>query len=222
MEKLPYLKDKVLTNIPAVVRIVKRVGQYPETDYNTKQETGRMQTLYNFDLDGTTYRHYAKEREEEVLCLFKAGELVQVVRQEQTKADGKRIQFLVWTPTEGTEARAAATPQPQSNTRQTATQREMKENKENQEEKSIAICLQGFMQAYIAGTDFGTGNINSSGAVEQSLAYAVQAREALLKKAKEIHSGIPEMKHDPITAAEAAAAFGDDVPTFNPHAPSSL
>lgn len=194
MEKLPYLKDFVQTNIPMIVTIAKRVGQYPETDYNTKQETGRMQTLYNFTLpDGTTVRHYAKEREEETLRNFAAGEDVQVVRQESDK-NGKRITFLVWTPTEGAEARLAANPPRQSNTQQTATQREMKGQKEEQEEKSIAISLQGFMQAYVSGTSHVDKHNTEGTLVSEALAFAVKARAACLRKAKELHLGIAPLE----------------------------
>lgn len=194
MEKLPYLKDFLSTNIPVVVSIVKRVGQYPETDFNTKQPTGRMQTLYNFKIEsgehaGIICRHYAKEREEETLGLFSAGESVQVVRQETMK-EGRLIHFLVWTPTEGAEARLAANPPVQSNTRQTATQRDLKEREEERELKDISICLQGFAQAFIIkGSD-------PTAAISQ----AVIARSLLLKAAKEAHLGIPSLPEPSVDA----------------------
>jgi hypothetical protein len=150
MVTYPYLKDFVQTNIPLVVRIVKRVGQYPETDFNTKQPTGRMQTLYNFELPtGETVRHYGKEREEETLSMFSAGESVQVTRQEANK-DGKRYTFLVWTPTEGAEQRLAANPPLKSNTQQTATQREMKDREDENIARDFKLGLAGVVQAMIA------------------------------------------------------------------------
>lgn len=145
MEKLDYLKNHLQTNIPLTVRIVKRVGQYPETDYNTGAKTGRMQTLYNFELpSGEKVRHYAKEREEETLGHFQAGEEVRVVRQEADK-NGKRITFLVWTDLDGAEARLAANPPVRTNLQETASKRELKERKDEQDEmwakKDIAATL---------------------------------------------------------------------------------
>lgn len=213
MEKLPYLKDHQLTNVPLKVRIVKRVGQYPEKDFNTGAPTGRMQTLYNFALpDETIVRHYAKEREEETLALFAAGESVQVVRQEANK-DGRRITFNVWSPVDGAEARQAANPPLQSNTRQTATQREMKEHKEEQEEKSIAISLQGFMQqiipALIETWADDLGNFEHHKIINEALEIAVKAREACLKKAKEIHHGI-SLPQPSTSIDEVNKVFGSD------------
>lgn len=143
MEKLPYLKDQLQTNIPKLVTIAKRVGQYPETDYHTKQPTGRMQTLYNFHLpDGPTVRHYAKEREEEVLSLFNAGETVQVVLQEgKNEETGNRYTFPVWTPKEGAEARAAANPQPSGNTRMDGDRKKLEEKTKAEEAKWERIAL---------------------------------------------------------------------------------
>lgn len=201
MEKLDYLKDHVQTNIPAIVTIHKRVGQYPETDFNTKQPTGRMQTLYNFQLsNGRMVRHYAKEREEEVLRMFQAGESVQVVRQESTNDKGQRFTFLVWTPTEGAEARAAANPQPMSNTRQTATERELKDRDEKQETREIQISLAGLMQAFII----------QGKNTDDALKAAEDARTKLIKRATEIRVGIGPMTHSPQQIADVNAAFGED------------
>lgn len=136
MEKLPYLKDQLQTNIPKLVTIAKRVGQYPETDYVTKKPTGKMQTLYHFHLpDGPTVRHYAKEREEEVLMHFQPGETVQVVRQEKVGDDGKRFSFLVWTPADGAEARAAAAPSMHTNTHLAKEAKKLEERQYNENEK---------------------------------------------------------------------------------------
>ncbi len=136
MDKPPYLKELVQTNIPVVVRITKRVGQYPETDFKTKAETGRMQTLYNFTLpNGQVARHYAKEREEETLSMFSSGEEVQVVWQEgKNEETHQTFRFPVWTPKEGAEARLAANPPAQSNTQQTASKREFDERERLKEE----------------------------------------------------------------------------------------
>jgi hypothetical protein len=204
--KLPYLKEHLQTNIPVVVTISKRVGQYPETDFNTKQPTGKMQTLYNFTLPtGQAVRHYAKEREEEVLSLFSAGEEVQVVLAEgKNENTGARFTYPVWTPKEGAEARAAANPQPMSNTRQTATQNELKEQQQHREEKDIQIALQGFAQAYIIqGMD-----------IDKALESAVIARKKLIAKAGEVYHGIT-MPTPSVSIDTVNEAFGDTPPPPN-------
>jgi hypothetical protein len=148
-QKLGYLKDSLLTNVPKLVTMAKRIGQYPETDYTTKQPTGRMQTLYTFHLpDGPDVWHYAKEREEETLSLFKPGETLQVVRQESVKDDGKRISFLVWTPPEGAEARMAATPQ-MGNTRLAGDAKKLEEQKEEEAKKWLRIDTSKIVFGYM-------------------------------------------------------------------------
>lgn len=210
--KLEYLKEHLSTNIPLPVVIMKRVGQYPETDFSTKQPTGRMQTLYNFQLPtGQIVRHYAKEREEDVLQHFHTGETVQVVRQESNR-DGKLIHFLVWTPKDGAEARAAANPQPMTNSRQTATQRDLKDREEEREQKDIQICLQGFMQAFVAS---GTDAKSTDQLVEAALAFAEKAREAIIKRSAEIRIGVGPMSHPPAQLKAAEDTFGVD-PTMPP------
>lgn len=158
--KLGYLKDSLLTNVPKLVTMAKRIGQYPETDYTTKQPTGRMQTLYTFHLpDGPDVRHYAKEREEETLSLFKPGETLQVVRQESVKDDGKRISFLVWTPPEGAEARMAASPQ-MGNTRMAGDAKKLEDRQNAESEKwakkDIAITLGMLTKLFYDTIDTGT------------------------------------------------------------------
>lgn len=74
------------------------------------------------------------------------------------------------------------------------------ERKFEQEEKSIAISLQGFAQAFVIGQS--TLNAHGEGAdvlVDRSIAFAVKAREALLKKA-----------HDIASADAARKLFADD------------
>lgn len=209
MEALPYLKDLISTNIPVTVTISKRVGQYPETDFNTKQPTGRMQTLYNFTMpDGKTVRHYAKEREEDTLKMFSAGEEIQVVRQESNK-NGKLIHFLVWTPTEGAEARLAANPPVMSNTRETATQREMKDRDEEREQKDIQICLQGFAQAYIIQGKNG----------EEALKLAEEDRARLIKRSGEIRIGVGPLSHSPAQVQVVNEIFGADQSAPLPDSP---
>lgn len=65
--------------------------------------------------------------------------------------------------------------------RQVQNERAATKSLNDQDEKSIAICLQGFMQAFIIqGRD-----------IPAALTGAVEARERLVAKAKEIHTGIP-------------------------------
>jgi hypothetical protein len=202
---LPNLKDHQQTNIPLLLTISKRVGQYPETDFKTKQPTGRMQTLYNFTLpDGKEVRHYSKEREEEILSLFSAGEQVQVVRQEATNAQGQRYTFNVWTPKEGAEARLAANPPLQKNTQQTASQHEMKEREEKQEQKSIEICLQGFAQTFII----------QGKTIDEALSLAVEARKKLIAKSGEVRLGIT-MPVQSTSIDTVNEAFGIEAPLPN-------
>lgn len=215
--KLDYLKDHLQTNIPTIVIIHKRVGQYPEKDFTTGQATGRMQTLYNFSLpNGRMVRHYAKEREEETLQHFNTGESVQVVRQEMNK-DGRLMHFLVWTPVEGAEARAAANPQPMSNTRQTATERELKDREQAQEEKAITIQLNGLFQAYVSNPNFGVRDGEThEDVIKDALTFAVNAREAINRKAKEIHLGVPAIPSHPKELVQKVEdTFGTD-PTVPP------
>lgn len=206
---LPYLKDVQQTNIPLLLTISKRVGQYPETDFKTKQPTGRMQTLYNFTLpDGKEVRHYAKEREEEVIALFQAGEQVQVVRQEATNAQGQRYTFNVWTGPDGAEARLAANPPLQKNTQQTASQHEMKEREEKQEQKNIEISLQGLCQSFIIqGMD-----------IDKAIEAAVIARKKIIAKSNEIRLGIVMPAHS-VTEEHVDQVFGMDTPPL-PNSPA--
>lgn len=148
-----YLKKQLATNVPQRFRMKKRAGSYPETDYNTKQPTGKMEFLYIFtDAKGQELKHYAKEREEETLKLFNPGEQMQVVLQEtmkQTPTGEKRISFLVWTPPEGAEARAAATPQIRTNTAETRQERRQDAYQEAQQAKDVSITLLAFSKSLI-------------------------------------------------------------------------
>ena len=135
------LKETLATNIPMTLTMKKRGPSYPETDYNTREPTGKKIFLYVFtNPEGQEVKHYANEREQENLSLFQPGEKLQVVRQEAMK-DDKRIAFLVWTGAEGAEARAAATPQVQTNTAIATQHKKAEEYKDAETEKWDRIAL---------------------------------------------------------------------------------
>src|SRR5262245_34107015 len=97
-----YLKKQLQTNVPALLKMKKRLASYPEKHYQTGEETGKKEYLYSFeDAQGRELTHYAKEYEEEVLSLFKPGDRLQVVRAEKVGDDGKRYAIHTWTPPEG-------------------------------------------------------------------------------------------------------------------------
>lgn len=206
-QKLGYLKDSLLTNVPKLVTMAKRVGQYPETDYNTKQPTGRMQTLYTFHLpDGPDVRHYAKEREEETLSLFKPGETLQVVRQESVKDDGKRISFLVWTPPEGAEARMAAAPQ-MGNTRMAGDAKKLEERQNAESEKwakkDIAVTLGMLVKMFFEdGKDF-----------DSALANAKKCRPKFVKAINDCYT-------EDVLGINQEPKFADELPASIKHTPS--
>ena len=146
-----YLKNDLLTNIPKTVKMVKRAGTYPETDFNTKQPTGRMQTLYVFLDEKGEAKHYAKEREETYLSTVNPGEEVVVTRQEIEK-DGKRIAFLNWTAPGDVSLNNPQ--QIRSNVAENTQKKHFDNYQEQQDKKGIEISLQGLVQAYIiAGVD---------------------------------------------------------------------
>lgn len=150
MTKHEYLKNKLATNVPEKLTIAKRVGSYPETDYNTKQPTGRMQTLYSFRMStGEEVSHYAKEREEETLRLFNAGDVVVVTRRETTAKDGKRIYFLDWT----AEGDASINSKPQLENNSAAVRTNPKKQRDYETEQSAhdwKLGIAGLLQAHIA------------------------------------------------------------------------
>jgi len=170
------LKEHLVTNVPTPLRIKKLAGEYPETDYETKEPTGRNIYLYIFvGQDGKEFKFYADERQYEILKLFSPGDTVICTRGEKMNEEsGKR-----WYPIDFTapgDVQAIAAPQLRTNTAETRQERKQDTYEQEQKEKSIAICLQGFMQAFIInGLQW-----------EVALQAAVEAREALLAKAKEL------------------------------------
>lgn len=146
MEKAPYLRDLLDINVSAVVRMRKRSGTYPETDYATKQPTGRMQTLYIFEKDGREARHYAKEREEETLRHFQPGEEVTVVRRE-VKQEGRPSFFVLdWTAPGDVTANAPV--QTRTNTAVETQSKKQDAYKNEQEERQWSIVLQAMVKTF--------------------------------------------------------------------------
>lgn len=151
-----YLKKTLSTNIPKVLTIKKRGGSYPEKDYTTKEETGKMTFLYIFkDVNGQELKHYANEREEETLKDYQPTQDVQVILQETMKdinGVSKRISYLVW----GSPGSAEMTAKPQLQNNTTTIRREKmaQESKESEDEKWDRIntgkCVFGYMNTFLA------------------------------------------------------------------------
>lgn len=176
------LKETLSTNVPVVLRIKKRGGEYPETNYTTKEPTGRSIFLYFFENDkGEELKHYASEKDQEVLSLFQAGESVQVVLKDTLTKEKKRITYLSFTPVDGAEAQAAATPQLKSNTAETRGDRKQEAWQSEDKIKQIMISLAGLTQSHICA-----GKTN-----EEALALAVEARKMIIEKAIDLSSADP-------------------------------
>lgn len=110
--------------------------------------------------------------------------------------DGK---YVKWELVPSGEASQAAPVR--SNQAQVKSEREYTATNDAQEEKSIAISLQGFMQQILPRLiSTNPEGITDNEAISRSLALAVSAREDCLKKAKEIHTGKLEDK-----------IFGEDI-----------
>lgn len=146
-----YLKKHLQTNVPVIVTLVKRYSPTPEKDFTTKELTGKNQYPYDFAVGNEIMKHYATEREEQSLSLFKEEDKLQVVRQEQVKPDGKRIFFNVWTTVDGVEATAAANPPLRSNVAQKTYEKNQEERVDNERARQMSIILQAFTKSWIEG-----------------------------------------------------------------------
>lgn len=196
MEKLGYLKSKLATNVPETVTIVKRIGTYPELDYTTKQPTGRDQVLYNFRMStGEEVRHYAKEREEDTLKMFNAGDRVVVTRKETEAKDGKRIYFLDWT-AEG-DITASAKPQLKSNTYEVRTAPKQQNDYElAKEAHDWKLGLAGLLQAHvIAGK--GKEDARKAAVEDATWVRAAAVKLAESKREKEEIAQVPVVEYTP-------------------------
>ena len=142
------LKENLQTNVVKILTLHKRAGTYPETDYTTKQPTGRNIILYVFrDAEGKEYKTYANEIEEQTLGAFNPGEQVAVVRVEKVKEDGKRIYFLQWGAPDSAEMTAA--PQMKTNTAMKTETKKQDAYEQRQEEKDCSISLIAFAKSWI-------------------------------------------------------------------------
>lgn len=103
--KSPKLKDSLSTNIPEMLAMVTRGGEY-----DNKFKPGEKQYMYVFAKeDSSEYVHFANEAEQETLSGFQKNDQLQVVREEGIiKNTGKRYTYLNWSPPEGGEAPAAS------------------------------------------------------------------------------------------------------------------
>lgn len=133
MPNNPKLKERLAVNSPTVVTLQKRLQAYDD-QYNP----GKKNFMYIFVHEGIECVHYAKEYEEEQLSLYKEGEDLQIVLKQDA---GKDYPYMAWTPTEGAEAKLAATPS-LSNTTTMAHEN----NQKTIDQKGTAISLQGYAQ----------------------------------------------------------------------------
>jgi hypothetical protein len=112
----------------------------------------------------------------------------------RAELDGKYVNWTVLPTGE------AALDVPTNNSQQVRSERNLEKSSDAQEEKSIAICLQGFAQAFII----------QGMSLEDAMANAVKARRMLMLKAVEIHTGIPAPSHSAQLLAETNKIFGSD------------
>lgn len=183
------LKETLSTNVPVVLRIKKRGGEYPETNYTTKEPTGRSIFLYFFENEnGEELKHYASQKDhEEVLTHFQAGESVQVVLKDTLTKDKKRITYLAFTPVDGAEAQAARTPQLKSNTADTRHERKMDAMDTERSIHDWKLGLAGVVQAMIiAGRD--DSDITGEAAKNGKYMTAAQWAKWIREKAQELGS----------------------------------
>jgi hypothetical protein len=78
-----------------------------------------------------------------------------------------------------------------SNGKQVKIEREYSHSNDEQAEKSIAISLQGLVQAYVSRG----GELTGEALLREALSFAANARDAINKKAHEIHAG-PSLKEE--------------------------
>lgn len=179
------LSDNLSTNVPVNLIIQKRVGEYPETHYKTKEPTGKKIFLYVFrDNKGQEFKHYAKEREEEILSVFNPSEEIVAVRKETFAQDGKRIYYIDWTPKEGAEAELAKTPTLRSNVQQNTQEKQIDNYEYLQRIKNKSIGLRGIVQAQIASGKTGPEITGDNGFPPSPT--AIQWDEWIEQKAKDL------------------------------------
>lgn len=174
---MPYLKQSLPENQPSTVTIIERLPK-SEGQWGPKFP-------YKIMWNGTLYDHDATLSEEKGLQKIPVGQDGSV--EKKLNSYGKHS--LLWNPGPA------------------AVQRTMKQDEEwkgAQEEKGIAISLQGFMQQIIPVL-IASGKAES--VVDAALVIAVEARKACLKAAKNIHLGLPLDDDSADSLAEKASGL---------------
>ena len=207
----PKFKDQLVENVATLVTIVER-GNVSQGNFGTTH-------WHKISVNGQMFDHGASDAEMKALGLLNVREEVQVVK----KKNSFGTMSVFWSPKDGVEARANANPQPMGNTAMAKQDKQIDEYKSAQDEKGIAISLQGYHQQILPVTlgmnwmELGFKNNEVTheqlreAALKLSLELASKAREAILKAAKEIHLGIPSVPPQNVsTLAEANTMFGQD------------
>lgn len=193
---MAYLKSLLPENTPTPVVLTARLGQ----------EDGKfgVQFKYSVKWNGQQYDHSATMTEEKALQNFQPGQ--QAIVEKRKNSFGTLSLF--WSqPQDGIPV---ASPQ----TAQVAQQQVMQRADTAQAEKDARICLQGFMQRIIPAL-IALGEDHLEGAIiERALRMSVAARDALLKKAKEIAS--PSKQKEPHPYDDVWDSSEVEAPTPNP------
>lgn len=194
------LKDDLAVNVGTTIMLLERLGQVD----------GKFGPQYKYKLSNLAnqkhYDHYASANEEASLSSFAQGETLMVYKRQGNKPG---MTYLEWVPLDGAEARLAANPPVRTNTSQSKADKDYEERQKEQEEKSIAISLQGFMQQIIPVLRQKSSAPDEM-LIDEALALAVRAREACLRQAKLIHLGIPSAPVLKTKLEEAEAIFGSE------------
>ena len=167
MPNLPKLNERIAVNQPAIVTLKNRGKAY-----DNKFNPGTKQYQYFVEHEGIECVHFASEREEEDLRNYQPGEQLQVVLKQDP---GMKYPMRVWTPVEGAEARAAATPSI-GNTTADTHQRNQAKVAEAREQKETEIGLRGLMQAHI------TAGRSNQEAIDLALEADAMVRKAAIEK----------------------------------------
>ncbi len=201
-----YLKDLIkMTDSGVLTGTVKQIGSI-QKNKNDKEfrkvtfffpSTGKefVEGIFEFNFNGPRGN----------LVGMKPGDTVEM------KMDGDWVAYKLITTTETT------TNQSQSNGEQVKSERAASDGVCQNEEKQVAIQLNGLFQAYVSSQSHGPlPQSQREGLIAEALSFAVAAREAINRKAHELYTGIPPLPtHSPEKIAEVNAAF--DVPA--PEAP---
>ena len=173
-----YLKDLIgMTSDGTLTARIGSIGQVQENKNGKKYR----KVEFVFPATGKTHEEGVFEFNftgpRASLAGLKVGDMI------ETKLDGDWPVFKILS------SDAENTVQPsQTNSGQVKSERAATNGIKEQEEKSIAICLQGFMQAYISNTYKAGLNDSHEQIIVDSVSFAAKAREACLNKAKSIYN----------------------------------